>query len=84
MIQCKKQDIDEVVNEYKGMVKLGVRGFTFLNLVGEQPRYEAIAAYHPSNADWLYEIGIVLHAGNVYKGVFRYGVCKAIVPMDIV
>ena len=84
MIQCKKQDIDAVVNEYAHMVKLKVHGVTFLDLVGERPHYEAIAEYQPSNADWSYQIGILMHAGNAYKGVFRYGVCKAIVPLDIV
>lgn len=84
MIQCKKQDIDAVVNEYASMVKLKVRGVTFLDLVGERPRYEAIAEYQPNNADWPYQIGILIHAGNAYKGVFRDGVCKAIVPLDIV
>lgn len=72
-IKCKYQDVKEI---YEWCDKYADDHAK--TLIGTQPSCHIVAYFTPSQANWSYQIGLVMLEQQAYEVVLVFGVVKAV------
>lgn len=72
-IKCKYSDIKAIYDWCDQYADDEAR-----ELIGTQPSTHIVAYYTPSQANWSYQVGLVMYEGNMYEVVLVFGEVKAV------
>lgn len=72
-MKCKYQDIKDIYNWCDEYADDHAKA-----LIGTQPSCHIIAYFTPSQANWSYQVGVVMVDGVAYEVVLVFGEVKAV------